>query len=70
MSNYIVTANEQSERAVTGSAIWTKDYFRHAAIFVFIIAALQVGFGGDLTPGYAALSLMFPLLWVLAPGTP
>ncbi len=28
--------------------------------------AIQVRFGGDLTPRYAALSVMFPLLWVLA----
>lgn len=43
-------------------------------MFDFVIAAisstmaLQVRFGGDLTVGYAALSVMFPLFWVLALG--
>jgi exopolysaccharide biosynthesis polyprenyl glycosylphosphotransferase len=46
-------------------------YLRWAVIVDFAIAvvsselALQVRFGGYATPQYAALSLIFPLLWVL-----
>ncbi|MGE5286774.1 MAG: sugar transferase [Micromonosporaceae bacterium] len=72
MSDYAIAASERNGRAVAGSAIWTKGYLRHAVTFDFVIAAvsstmaIQVRFGGDLTPRYAALSVMFPLLWVLA----
>jgi exopolysaccharide biosynthesis polyprenyl glycosylphosphotransferase len=47
-------------------------YLRRAVIFDFFIAlvssamAIQVRFGDHVTPEYAAFSLMFPLLWVLA----
>jgi exopolysaccharide biosynthesis polyprenyl glycosylphosphotransferase len=72
VSNSIIIAGDRRGRAVSGLAIWTRVYLRWAVIFDFAIAvvsselALQVRFGGYATPRYAALSLIFPLLWVLA----
>jgi lipopolysaccharide/colanic/teichoic acid biosynthesis glycosyltransferase len=72
VSNNIVIAGDRRGRAVSGLAIWMRAYLRWAVIFDFAIAvissalALQVRFGGYATPRYAALSLIFPLLWVLA----
>jgi exopolysaccharide biosynthesis polyprenyl glycosylphosphotransferase len=72
VSNYAITAGDRQRRTVTGSAIWTKLYLRQAAVFDFVIAvasstlALQVRFGGAPNSGYAALSIVFPLLWMLA----
>jgi exopolysaccharide biosynthesis polyprenyl glycosylphosphotransferase len=72
VSNYAITAGDRQGRTVTGSTIWTRIYLRQAAVFDFVIAvvsstlALQVRFAGGVTLGYAVLSLVFPLLWVLA----
>lgn len=74
MSNYSITVSDRRRRGITGSALWTRGYLRHAAIFDFVIAAisstmaLQVRFGGELTAAYAALSALFPFFWVLTLG--
>lgn len=71
MSNYAITASDRRERSVTGSAVWTKVYLRQATTFDFAsgmvssVLALQLRFGGHLTPRYVALSIVFPLAWVL-----
>jgi exopolysaccharide biosynthesis polyprenyl glycosylphosphotransferase len=71
VSNYIIIADGQRGRAVSGLVSWMRVYLRRAVVFDFAIAvvssavALQVRFGGYPTPQYAALSLIFPLLWVL-----
>lgn len=71
MSNFVI-ASERRGHAVSGLAGWTRVYLRRAAMSDFVIAvvcstlALQVRFGGRITPEYAALSIAFPLLWVLA----
>ncbi len=71
MSNYVITASERRGRAVSGLAIWTRVYLRRAAMFDFAIGvvcstvAIQVRFDGHISPQYAVLSLVFPLMWVL-----
>lgn len=55
----------------SGSAIRVKMHLRRAALLDFAIAvassamAIQVRFGSNVTFQYAALGLIFPLLWVL-----
>ena len=72
MSNFVFTVSERRGRTVSGLAGWTRDYLRRAAMSDFVIAvicstlALQLRFGGNITPEYAALSVAFPLLWVMA----
>jgi exopolysaccharide biosynthesis polyprenyl glycosylphosphotransferase len=72
VSNYIVVADGRRGRAVSGLALWMRFYLRQAVMSDFAIAvvssvlALVVRFGGYPTPEYAALSMIFPLLWVLA----
>ncbi len=72
MSNYVITASDRRARMASGLAIWTRVYLRRAATFDFAIAvvsstlALQVRFDGHISAGYAVLSLVFPLSWVLA----
>jgi hypothetical protein len=67
-----MTAGERQGGIVTGSEIWTRAYPRQAVVFVLVVAvgsatlALLLCFGGDATSGYAALSIIVPLLWVLA----
>ena len=72
MSNYVITASDRRGRAVSGLAVWTRNYLRQAAMTDFVIAvvsstlALQVRFEGHLPPWYAVLSVTFPLLWVMS----
>jgi exopolysaccharide biosynthesis polyprenyl glycosylphosphotransferase len=72
VSNYISIASDRRGRAVSGMTTWIRVYLRRAVIVDFAIAlvssamAVQVRFGGHVTPRYAVFSLLFPLLWVLA----
>jgi exopolysaccharide biosynthesis polyprenyl glycosylphosphotransferase len=72
VSDFVITVSERRGRSVSGLAAWTRDYLRRAAMSDFVIAvlcsvlALQLRFGGHIGPEYAALSVVFPLLWVLA----
>jgi exopolysaccharide biosynthesis polyprenyl glycosylphosphotransferase len=72
VSNFVISASERRGRAVSGLAVWTRVYLRRAAMSDFVIAvlssvlAVQLRFSGHITPEYAALSVAFPLLWVLA----
>ena len=71
VSNYVIIADGRRGSASSGLVIWMRAYLRRAVISDFTIAvvssvlALQVRFGVHATPRYAALTLMFPLLWVL-----
>jgi exopolysaccharide biosynthesis polyprenyl glycosylphosphotransferase len=71
VSNHVIIANDRRGRIVSGLAIWMRVYLRRAVIVDFAVAvassamALQIRFGGSVTVRYAALNLMFPLLWVL-----
>jgi exopolysaccharide biosynthesis polyprenyl glycosylphosphotransferase len=72
VSNYVITVSERRGRAVSGLAMWTRVYLRRAAMVDFgagvvcSTVALQIRFDGYISPEYAALSLGFPLLWVMA----
>jgi exopolysaccharide biosynthesis polyprenyl glycosylphosphotransferase len=51
---------------------WTRSYLRHAVVIdtvcgaIGVSLALTIRFGSDFTPEYAIISLVFPLLWLLA----
>jgi hypothetical protein len=65
----VTVSDERGRRAATGQASWTRIYLRRAAVADLATAAvcstlaLQLRFGGHITPKYAALSLTFPALW-------
>jgi exopolysaccharide biosynthesis polyprenyl glycosylphosphotransferase len=71
VSNYVTIAHSRRGNAVSHPTLWMRTYLRRAVILDFTIAvissmlAIQVRFGVHATPRYVALSLMFPLLWVL-----
>ena len=67
----IATAGDRRERRVTRrQSSWTRVYLRDAALVDFgcavvgVFLAAQVRFGDMVTPGYLALSLALPVIWV------
>lgn len=41
MGDYVITTGDGHGRAISRSAIWARGYFRDAAVFGFVIAALS-----------------------------
>ena len=74
VSDIAVTRDRYGRRSAGRSSTWTRDYLRRTALTdlgcatLGVFTAVQLRFGGDVTPTYVALSLALPVLWIAALG--
>ena len=70
MFNVATESSRYDRRAARRLSTWTREYLRNAALADFgcavvgVFAAAQIRFGNEVSPGYLALSLGLPVLWI------